>query len=116
MGSQLTVQILKGGQPIGSQVFDSDANRTIKIGRLPSAQLKLDDPKVSRIHAVIEFSGAEASLIDMGSTVGTAVNGAKIHKVKLKHGDQILLGDTQLVISLGGALPATASAPGAAAP
>lgn len=77
MGNQLTVQILKGGQPVGSQVFDSDTNRTIKIGRLPSAQLKLDDPKVSRIHAVIEFSGADASLIDMGSTVGTAVNGAR---------------------------------------
>jgi len=104
MGNQLMVQVLRGGQAIASHVFDSDSLKTIKIGRLPSAQLELDDPKVSRIHAVIELDGAQASLIDMGSTVGTAVNGAKIHKVKLKHGDRILLGDTELAVSLGAAL------------
>ena len=53
MGVSLNVQVFRGGQPLGAHQFDSDTNRTIKIGRLPSAQLKLEDPKVSRIHAVI---------------------------------------------------------------
>ena len=90
MGVALNVQVLQNGQLIGQHEFDSDVHRTIKIGRLPSAQVKIEDPKVSRIHAVIEFAGTEVSLIDMSSTVGTAVNGAKVHKVKLNHGDQIL--------------------------
>ncbi len=103
MGVSLNVQVFRGGQPLSSHQFDSDTNRTIKIGRLPSAQLKLEDPKVSRIHAVIEFSGQDVSLTDMGSGQGTAVNGAKVHRVKLSHGDQVLIGDTQLVIGFGGA-------------
>ncbi len=103
MGVSLNVQVFRGGQPLGAHQFDSDTNRTIKIGRLPSAQLKLEDPKVSRIHAVIEFSGQDVSLTDMGSGQGTAVNGAKVHRVKLSHGDQVLIGDTQLVIGFGGA-------------
>ncbi|MBI5512049.1 MAG: AgmX/PglI C-terminal domain-containing protein [Deltaproteobacteria bacterium] len=103
MGVVLDVQVVKAGQLLGQHQFDSDSNRTIKIGRLPSAQLKIDDPKVARIHAVLEFTGAEVSLIDMGSAIGTVVNGAKIHKVKLNPGDQVMIGDIQLVINIGGA-------------
>ncbi|MEK7704969.1 MAG: FHA domain-containing protein, partial [Myxococcota bacterium] len=110
MGLSLNVQVFRGGQMLAQQQFDSEVHRTIKIGRLPSAQLKLDDPKVSRIHAVIEFSGAEVSLIDMGSTGGTAVNGTKVHKVKLNHGDQVVLGDTQIVVGMGAAIMAAAPA------
>jgi len=115
MGVSLNVQVFRGGQPQSSHQFDSDSNRTIKIGRLPSAQLKLEDPKVSRIHAVIEFAGTEVSLTDMGSSQGTAVNGAKVHRVKLSHGDQVLIGDTQLVIGFGGAASVGAQPAAAAA-
>lgn len=113
MGVSLNVQVFRGGQPQSSHQFDSDTNRTIKIGRLPSAQLKLEDAKVSRIHAVIEFAGNDVSLTDMGSSQGTAVNGAKVHRVKLAHGDQVLIGDTQLVIGFGAA---ASYAPPAGAP
>ena len=54
----------------------------------------------------------------MGSGQGTAVNGAKVHRVKLAHGDQVLIGDTQLVIGFGGAAsyaPPPANAVGGAA-
>src|SRR6478735_8826118 len=102
MGLSLSIQVLRGGQPVGNHQFDSDTQRTIKIGRLTSAQVKLEDPKVARIHAVIEFAGVDASLIDMGSTQGTVVNGAKISKIKLNHGDQVTVGDTTLVMGFGG--------------
>ncbi|MBI3180324.1 MAG: FHA domain-containing protein, partial [Deltaproteobacteria bacterium] len=118
MGAALSVQVMRGGQLVSQHHFDSDTHRTIKIGRLPSAQLKIEDASVARIHAVIEFAGGDVSLIDMGSTVGTAVNGAKVHKVKLGHGDQVAIGDTQLVIGLGGAaqaMPQMAAAPAQAA-
>ncbi len=110
MGLGLNLQVYRAGQMVGQQQFDSDVNRTIKIGRLPSAQVRLDDPKVSRIHAVIELVGSDVSLIDMGSTEGTAVNGAKVHKVKLNSGDQIAIGDTVLVVSAGAAAPAVGAA------
>ncbi len=110
----LNVQVYRGGQLAGQQAFDSDVHRTIKIGRLSSAQIKLEDPKVSRIHAVIEFNGNEVSLIDMGSTEGTLVNGQKVHKVKLNSGDQVGIGDTVLVVVTGAAAAAQVAAPAAA--
>ena len=101
MGLALFVHTFRAGQPAGQFQFDADANRTIKIGRLSSAQLKLEDPSVARIHAVIELAGQEVSLIDMGSTSGTQVNGVKAHKVKLNHGDQITVGETTLMVGIG---------------
>jgi len=101
MGNQLSLKIFKGSEEVGTETFDREI---IKIGRLASAHLKLDDPKVSRIHAVIEVSrgGQDVSIIDMGSAEGTFVNGEKVTKVKLKNGDEIRLGDTRLVLGLPG--------------
>jgi hypothetical protein len=99
MAIPLKVAIYKGSDLVGEQRFDRDI---IKIGRLASAHLKLDDPKVSRIHAVIEVSsdGQEFSIIDMGSSDGTFVNGERISKEKLRDGDEVKVGDCRLVVSL----------------
>lgn len=114
MGLALNVQVYRGGQPVGQLQFDSETTRTVKVGRLGSAQIKLDDPQAARIHAVLEFSGNEVSLIDMGSTSGTAVNGQRVQKVALNHGDQVTIGNTTLVIGLGA--PAAQPAPHAVDP
>ena len=106
MQDRLSLKIIKGGQEIGVQHFDREI---IKIGRLASAHLKLDDPRVSRIHAVIEVGngGQDISIIDMGSAEGTFVNGEKVTKIKLREGDEIRLGDTRLVLGIErGHLPA----------
>ena len=68
----------------------------IKIGKVPSAHLKIDDDKVSRMHAIIEVLGTDVSVIDLGSTGGTFVNGQKINKAKLVTGDAITVGDTRI--------------------
>ena len=98
MAKPIGIRIHKGTELVDTQVFERDI---IKIGRLASAHLRLDDTKVSRIHAVIEVADdKEASIIDMGSAEGTRVNGEKISRVRLKHGDEIGLGDSRLVIVL----------------
>ena len=86
MAMPLKVAVYKGEEMIGEEVFDRDI---VKIGRLASAHLKLEDSKVSRIHAVIEVAsdGEGYSLIDMGSSNGTFVNGERISKHKLEDGD-----------------------------
>ena len=102
MAIPLKVAVHKGSELVAEHSFDRDI---IKIGRLASAHLKLDDPKVSRIHAVIEVSsdGEGYSIIDMGSSDGTFVNSERISKEKLKDGDEITVGESTLVITLGGA-------------
>ena len=73
----------------------------VKIGRLASAHIRVTDPKVARIHACIEPDPSGGySLIDMGSTEGSVVNGQRVSKHPLQSGDEILLGDSLLVVEL----------------
>jgi FHA domain len=79
---------------------DTLALSVIKIGKIPSAHLQIADDTVSRMHAIIEVTGGEFSLIDLGSTRGTFVNGKRINKARLQSGDVITLGDTRLELTI----------------
>ncbi|MDY7229817.1 adventurous gliding motility protein GltG [Hyalangium rubrum] len=94
MAVPLTLKVFKGESLVTSKDFERDI---IKIGRLSSAHLCLDDEKVSRIHSVIEV-GADGSLsiIDMGSVEGTYVNGKRVNKGKVTFGDEIRVGATTI--------------------
>jgi TonB family protein len=94
MAVPLTLEVFKGESLVTSKDFERDI---IKIGRLSSAHLCLDDEKVSRIHSVIEV-GADGSLsiIDMGSVEGTYVNGKRVNKGKVAFGDEIRVGGTTI--------------------
>lgn len=93
--SNLSFKVYRDGELLSTESFDREI---IKIGRLSSAHLRLEDEKVSRIHAVVEVSaGGEVNIIDMGSSEGTFVNGERVNKAPLKPGDEIRLGETRLV-------------------
>src|SRR5215218_2739424 len=95
----LTFRIFKGDQLIREERLSLSV---IKLGKVPSAHLKLDDETVSRMHAVIEVTGpGDISIIDLGSTKGTFVNGQKVNKAKLQSGDQIVVGDTRIEVAVG---------------
>src|SRR6478752_1845280 len=89
----------KGDQYVRTETLTQDI---IKVGKLSSSHLRIDDEAVSRMHAVIEIAGpGEIYIIDLGSTKGTLVNGQKVNKTKLQSGDQIILGGTKLVVTVG---------------
>jgi pSer/pThr/pTyr-binding forkhead associated (FHA) protein len=94
---QIVFRIREPGAEIRDQRLSQDV---IKIGKLSSSHVRLSDDKVSRMHAVIEVSHDAVLIIDLGSTDGTIVNGKKVNKQSLKHGDQIRVGDTVLVIGM----------------
>jgi TonB family protein len=104
----LTLKVYKGDQLIATKEYDRDI---IKIGRLASAQLCLDDEKVSRIHSVIEVGPNGAlSIIDMGSVEGTYVNGKRVSKGAIANGDEIKVGETLIRVALSPAASNPASA------
>ena len=51
----------------------------LTFGRAPDNDISLDDPRVSRYHAVLRREGERLILEDLGSTNGTLVNGKRIY-------------------------------------
>lgn len=85
------------GQLLRTDRFEQDV---VKIGSHNKSHLFLDHPSVSRVHAYVEVSGNEINIIDLGSGKGTYVNGEKVNKRALQHGDHVTLGDVRLVYLL----------------
>lgn len=71
------------------------------LGRIPSNDITLSDPKISRRHATIKLEGAIFRIYDLGSSNGTFVNDARVREpVPLQDGDIVRLGDTAFVFKV----------------
>jgi type II secretory pathway pseudopilin PulG len=79
--------------PTGAQ-HEVELSGTLAVmGRDPSSDLVLNDPKCSRRHAVVEAGPDGMAIRDAGSANGIYVNGKKVDRAKLADGDEIRLGD-----------------------
>lgn len=96
--------------PIRLDVLDKDGKivyasefvkEKIVLGRILSADVRIDDPRVSRIHALIEVRNGNVLITDLASSHGTYVNGKKVVESKISFGDTLKLGYIQLKISKG---------------
>ena len=72
------------------------------IGRGSEADLRVNDPGVSRRHAEIRvFPGEGApsvSIVDLGSTNGMLVNGARVQQATLEDGATVKVGNTTMTV------------------
>ena len=69
----------------------------MRIGRGTDTTLPLSDPRASRAHAAITYTGDRFILTDLGSTNGTRVNGDTLTGGHvLRDGDHIGIGDTTI--------------------
>ncbi len=69
----------------------------VVIGRLSTNDVVLSDPNVSRRHAELRRDGSRWVIVDLGSTNGTIVNGKLAREHRLKDGDKVTFGKTDLV-------------------
>src|SRR5580765_110963 len=100
-------EIYKGDQLVREEVL---AQSPIKIGKLASSDLRLDDETVSRMHGVIEATGpSDVHVVDLGSTRGTTVNGERVTKARLQSGDEVMFGDCRVIVTFGDALASQAT-------
>ena len=76
------------------------------IGKAPENDISLaEDPTASRLHAVIERFPAGWCVTDLGSSNGTWVNGERIYTARrIRHGDEIRIGQTRLTFRDPGAV------------
>ncbi len=75
------------------------SKRVTVVGRSQGCDIHLADPNISRRHAELRQQGTAYWIVDLGSTNGIEVNGAKVERAKLEHGDRVTLGESELVFS-----------------
>ena len=72
------------------------------IGRGTEADLRINDPGISRRHAEIRVEGEGPTMrlhiVDLGSTNGIIVNGHKVREAALQEGSRIEIGTTRMLV------------------
>lgn len=83
--------------------FTFDLHDHFFVGRAKIAHFRLPkkDPFFSRLHFMVEVNPPACRLLDLKSTNGTSVNGIRVEKCDLKHGDLIEAGDTAFRVTMG---------------
>ena len=80
-------------------------HREMGVGRGAENDVILADPSVSREHARLVFEAGQFALEDLNSGNGTFVNGQKISRQRLQHGDEIAFGNAAFRFLEGDAVP-----------
>lgn len=96
-GRVFTFEVSHGGQV--TQTLKHEGN-TVKIGKLSSSHLRIDDALVSGMHAVVEVVGPDVNVVDLGSLHGTFVDGRRVGRAKLRSGTVIGIGGDHLQIKV----------------
>ncbi|MHB8755568.1 MAG: GAF domain-containing protein [Candidatus Acidiferrales bacterium] len=76
-----------------SRIFELNGDRPVSIGRAKSSNVALDDPSVSRLHAVLRATmDGHWQIIDRDSANGVKVNGKTTKEAVLRASDEIVVG------------------------
>lgn len=84
--------------PLKGQIFRLTAARVV-LGR-SGTDIVIPDPEVSRRHCAIEVRDSRATLIDLGTTNGTLVDGKQIARHELEHLSEFRIGMSTLLFTI----------------
>ncbi|HSI26631.1 MAG TPA: FHA domain-containing protein, partial [Aeromicrobium sp.] len=93
--SDVVIEVNGARHPVGGQ--------GVIIGRGSEADLRINDPGISRKHAQITVShreGTEVEVVDLESTNGVILNGRRVTNAPVPDGSQLQLGNTHLVVRI----------------
>jgi pSer/pThr/pTyr-binding forkhead associated (FHA) protein len=68
------------------------------VGRAPRADFVVNAALVSRIHCQLAAGAGEIEAVDLESTNGMYVNGERVSRGTLRHGDRLRVGAVELVV------------------
>src|SRR5436309_5048475 len=91
---KVTFQVLEG---IDKGRTFRELPTPVSIGREEGNLLRLNDERVSRFHAKVQFDNGEMILTDLESTNGTRVNGSVVQIRRLRPGDRVGIGRSVLL-------------------
>ncbi|MBI4040823.1 MAG: FHA domain-containing protein [Deltaproteobacteria bacterium] len=96
--------VVEGNEAIKSAYIYSLKSSSI-LGRKISADIMIDDAKISRHHAQIFYMRGHYYIKDLNSTNGTYVNGKKISEVQLRSHDMIEIGQCRFEFNIPSVIP-----------
>jgi FhaA, N-terminal domain/FHA domain len=70
---------------------------SVVLGRSREADIRVADVNVSRRHAELRQEGAAYWIVDLGSTNGVEINGKRTDRARVRDGDRITIGSTEIV-------------------
>ncbi|HTL49201.1 MAG TPA: FHA domain-containing protein [Steroidobacteraceae bacterium] len=76
-------------------------SRRVNIGRTRENDLRVVDPTVSRLHAMLTVRNGEAMLVDADSRNGIFVNGIQVRYARLDDGDLVTFGTVRFRYRVG---------------
>ena len=83
------------------KVEQKDFGGSLRIGGFSRGRdVLLEDDKISRTHAMFFLDEEGASVVDLLSTNGTHVNGARVTDADLHEGDIVNIGKTRFIVHL----------------
>jgi S-DNA-T family DNA segregation ATPase FtsK/SpoIIIE len=108
-GTPLALAVTHG--PDAGRLVPLPAGR-LTVGRSAEADVQLEDPRLSRLHAALETGPDGIRVLDLGSTNGTLLDGRRLgsEPAALPSGTSVVVGDTRLEVRAAGALPAASRA------
>jgi hypothetical protein len=95
-------EIVEGDLSVGGSLVLADGQRIdigdspVVLGRLEDCTIMIEDQQASRHHAQIQRHDEAVWVLDLNSTNGTKVNGARITQHRLVDGDVITIGSTAM--------------------
>jgi pSer/pThr/pTyr-binding forkhead associated (FHA) protein len=69
------------------------------LGRHPECDIQIDSRKVSRRHCCIAQVADYLVVRDLGSTNGIRINGSRVQEGRLRHGDELTIGNHRYQVS-----------------
>ena len=89
----LQVVILRDGLLVGTEVLMPGS---WSLGSGPQVELKLDDPSIDPVHAVLYFQNGRSAIQDNNSRAGVYVNGHRVRACEVRSVDEIAVGPFSL--------------------
>ena len=94
-GTLLHLDVVAG--PAAGRSYNLQEGNNV-LGRSPDSALFLDDPMVSRVHAMFRVNDGQTFLVDLGSRGGTRVGNRQIEGHALGLGETVTLGQSSMTL------------------
>ncbi len=96
IGAAFALVVVSGPDTGATFLLDGSKPPRVLLGTSPSCDIVLTDPFVSRRHAAFELGGGDLVLSDLGAKNGSFINGISITEARLRGGELLVFGETQV--------------------